>query len=80
MGWPMLAQQTWWDMSQIYVFRNHKLFAKHVDDLGWPHMTFSLFYKFSPHLLNGRICEVRTRAKQSLLRAHSLLGPHLLPC
>ena len=27
-----------------------------------------IFYKFSPNLLNGLICEVRAHAKQSLLR------------
>ena len=29
---------------------------------------FIFFYKFSPKLLNGLICEARARAKQSLLR------------
>ena len=39
-------------------------------DLFWPDLFYFLFifYKFSPNLLNGLICEVETRAKQSLLR------------
>ena len=37
------------------------------------------FYKVSPNLLNGLICEARARAKQSLLRRswHMALGPDL---
>ena len=32
------------------------------------YLSVTFFYKFSPNLLNGLICEDRTLAKQSLLR------------